>query len=1025
MGMTSLFEKLICSTLILLLLNSSILLFGLYLVHARNSYSEVTQIYSARRLEDKIFQNAEHRREAYLNLGRLFSDDYWSEQEYGLLNEMAKNGKKAIEDLVKDQILWWWLPEPAAAVKDIGDILTSVIESFGLLVRSEIISGMSLAIISHRYGHKIEVVSEKLLKMADYAQREIDVTRKILEGLAVRQDLDNVLNEELKILTKTYYDQGEIFPPLPALIDEFKELAKGKVISSSAKDFVENLCTAVKKFVETDAEYVRYVRELLTHPSINIDLISVIDCSGSMAWYSNIIYQSSNVLTDEWTKIAEFSIYSSIKTFDVVLETRSSDREQYLRIKSPSGKWYGYEYSFSYYPLDYTHDTYVKYIGADYIAIYQSSNVEQGIWEVYARGMKGRSYYLTVAIPPTKIDEVKEAAKYLLDLMSCGDQFSLVSFADDAKVSRALTLLNTKENKDSIKSAINSLVVGGGTAIGDGIYTAVQELKSGRHRENANPIIVLFTDGVWNTGSDPLQKAEEAKDAGVSIYTIGFGGVNHELLMEIASITGGKYFYSPNIAELKYLYSTIIEATKGEATITFMEGTIKQNEIIKESSIIDSSVTQATFSVSWIGSDLDLTLIRPDGILIDPNVAAFDPNIEYIEGKTYEIYKVNNPMPGNWTTIITGIYVHDSADFIMKVTAKSDVTIKIQTDKDIYIFPEIVKIRAIPQDLGSPILGANTSAIITRPDGTTVNIILHDDGLIGHGDDKAENGIYTNFFTKYKGDGIYTIRIKVLGFNLLGEKFVREDQKTILISGVPSNAMIVTFSFSGLSNDVSEPILMVDGINYYYSDFPIHLVWNIGSSHNYSWSDILSVNSNKRYVWVSANGLLTDKSGLITVLECWDNNVVAEYKTQFYLRVISDYGYPKGEGWYDKGAVAVVSINSPQGFLVQHVFTEWSGDVTATTPKITITMDGPKTLIANWRTDYTQLYIVLLLGMMMVFVTIITLYRMRRKTLYREEHKEGEKSKPIWLQNHHFPPSTDKQGEESRDQERRENVEWL
>ncbi|MEO0252441.1 MAG: hypothetical protein ABIM44_09450, partial [candidate division WOR-3 bacterium] len=80
----------------------------------------------------------------------------------------------------------------------------------------------------------------------------------------------------------------------------------------------------------------------------------------------------------------------------------------------------------------------------------------------------------------------------------------------------------------------------------------------------------------------------------------------------------------------------------------------------------------------------------------------------------------------------------------------------------------------------------------------------------------------------------------------------------------------------------------------------------------------------------------------------------------FYLTVKSDFGDPKGEGWYNEGETATFSVNSPIGFLIQQVFTQWSGDSTATTPTASIVMDGPKTVIAKWKTDYTSLVIIVI-----------------------------------------------------------------
>jgi Ca-activated chloride channel family protein len=94
-------------------------------------------------------------------------------------------------------------------------------------------------------------------------------------------------------------------------------------------------------------------------------------------------------------------------------------------------------------------------------------------------------------------------------------------------------------------------------------------------------IIVMLTDGVSFVGPDPLDAAQQAKDRGIQIYTIGFGtangsddrngqpfggggfggfggfggggfrrGIDEETLKQIASMTGGTYYAAESANEL-------------------------------------------------------------------------------------------------------------------------------------------------------------------------------------------------------------------------------------------------------------------------------------------------------------------------------------------------------------------------------------------------------------------------------------------------------------------------------------------
>ena len=88
-------------------------------------------------------------------------------------------------------------------------------------------------------------------------------------------------------------------------------------------------------------------------------------------------------------------------------------------------------------------------------------------------------------------------------------------------------------------------------------------------------------------------------------------------------------------------------------------------------------------------------------------------------------------------------------------------------------------------------------------------------------------------------------------------------------------------------------------------------------------------------------------------------NIVASYQTQYYLTVSSAYGNPNGEGWYDSGSIATVSVSGAivsNGTSVQFAFSKWSGDASGTALTSNLTMVSPKIAIAEWSTQYLVTY---------------------------------------------------------------------
>ena len=97
-----------------------------------------------------------------------------------------------------------------------------------------------------------------------------------------------------------------------------------------------------------------------------------------------------------------------------------------------------------------------------------------------------------------------------------------------------------------------------------------------------------------------------------------------------------------------------------------------------------------------------------------------------------------------------------------------------------------------------------------------------------------------------------------------------------------------------------------------------------------------------------------------------DTTLTAHYSIQYLLTVNSPVGGPGGSGWYDEGSSATFSVTPRvpveglMGMLGgKYVLDHWSGDSAATTATASVRMDGPKTVSAGWRTDYTFPYIMI------------------------------------------------------------------
>lgn len=167
------------------------------------------------------------------------------------------------------------------------------------------------------------------------------------------------------------------------------------------------------------------------------------------------------------------------------------------------------------------------------------------------------------------------------------DRLGMVLFAEYAVTQCPLTL-----DRNALVSILDTLEVGAiapdQTAIGVGLGTCVNRLKNSQAKSK---VIILLTDGANNAGSlDPLTAAKTAASFGIKLYTIGAaspdGGLmpiddprmgtryvqikndlDEDLLLKIASTTGGKYFRATSSEALKSIFKEIDALEKTDINV--------------------------------------------------------------------------------------------------------------------------------------------------------------------------------------------------------------------------------------------------------------------------------------------------------------------------------------------------------------------------------------------------------------------------------------------------------------------------
>ena len=186
--------------------------------------------------------------------------------------------------------------------------------------------------------------------------------------------------------------------------------------------------------------------------------------------------------------------------------------------------------------------------------------------------------------PKNRIVAAKEVGKEFISGRK-SDRIGLVVFAGESYTQCPLTL-----DYDMVKEFMDRVDVGAiedGTAIGMAIATGLNRLRESKVKSK---IIILLTDGQNNRGEiDPLTAAQAATPLSVKIYTIGVGSegmapypvqtpfgvryqnmevkIDEELLKQVASITGGKYFRATDADKLREIYRIIDQMEKTEIEV--------------------------------------------------------------------------------------------------------------------------------------------------------------------------------------------------------------------------------------------------------------------------------------------------------------------------------------------------------------------------------------------------------------------------------------------------------------------------
>ncbi|MFJ2386647.1 vWA domain-containing protein [Pseudomonas koreensis] len=237
-----------------------------------------------------------------------------------------------------------------------------------------------------------------------------------------------------------------------------------------------------------------------------------------------------------------------------------------------------------------------------------------------------------------------------LRMLKPGDNVAVVAYDTDARnvfsnnnslatVDQALTV--TKNASDAVgRLSFN----GNSTAIGRGL----QQSRSFLDSASDPRACVLLTDGYQNDGPPPLDVLPSYR-----VMTCAMGPQSDQILLQqIASRTGGQFFFAPRAADMMKVYNQIRANTASANLLVNELNDIPQNDYRLIPAVVSQRPGGAQMTAVWSNTEVAYTRGSPSGnqlsvTLVDPSgsTSALNPTII---GDGFVIYNVDNPAPGQW-----------------------------------------------------------------------------------------------------------------------------------------------------------------------------------------------------------------------------------------------------------------------------------------------------------------------------------------------------------------------------------------
>ena len=391
-----------------------------------------------------------------------------------------------------------------------------------------------------------------------------------------------------------------------------------------------------------------------------------------------------------------------------------------------------------------------------------------------------------------KIDAALAAARLFVNSFYNRCQVGVVSFNESATL--LANLKGVEHSRNYLIDQINSIIPGGGTSIGDGLFFAQNELFLFGNNTFIDDHIIILTDGQEYDPPFIDDVAHLVRNNHTQVHAILLG-VDTEAaeLQELAYNSGGSIHFAFDPAsgtlasDLANIYRSIAEQTSKEQRVYSSSKQLKGTEWTIEEPFHLDQAKKATIILNYkaespIGEQ-PVVLQTPGGKNESSTFSTGEQEATNYYG--HYVWMLDNPTAGTYKIIVE--QGSGAVEYFTEASVEGPVSMNLYfplPDRRSLKEPSLRVTGCEFPILASlagkaPIVDAGIFATITTgtsyTDYESWTLKLYDDG--NHGDGLPADGVYGNWFTRTMKPGTYSVKVQAKGYSPVAGNFTRETNK--------------------------------------------------------------------------------------------------------------------------------------------------------------------------------------------------------------------------------------------------------